>query len=538
MSSTSITVNPRRRDARSPPPAGAPSSTAGENKGTILLRNPLPKYSFEQKKKSGHDGQLAKIASDDIKDKAKLSNTEKPEGERTSSVRENEYKRSKVDPECGNSMNKSPKTSQGELVSFGKLVGSFPLTVGIPDPQTVGISEVVTVDSSRATVKVTKSENTDTCQKDKPVNKVGPLSKGSGKNLTHSVSDSVISVQNTEEQNEYAPTQSISEVSTNVSQSVTQVLPASIDAASQQNSGRCVSCNATSNEGTSLGQSSESQSDSSPGSQLTRGCSCSEKIKHLEEEKQLLKNQLEVQLQVNQELKKLLVASVGDDLQHRVERLTRDKALLSQEIGDYSKKMCEDYEYLDKISIQADMWRSKYLACRVMADELASSKAFYTSQFQECQMAIQKLLNDRHQLRTNLYDTYRGLTQIQDAFDPLGSQTHGTRLLTSKNTLDLARTNQHLVETIKYRLLPSHVTSAINSKMEPDWHDYLTQAESHAQELLSREMRPEDFRCLVPARSYLSAPGGLSVDRFHPFTRFDNLTLSVCCKCKGDIYIV
>ena len=29
------------------------------------------------------------------------------------------------------------------------------------------------------------------------------------------------------------------------------------------------------------------------------------------------------ELQVNQELKKLLVASVGDDLQHRVERLTR-----------------------------------------------------------------------------------------------------------------------------------------------------------------------------------------------------------------------
>jgi uncharacterized coiled-coil DUF342 family protein len=47
---------------------------------------------------------------------------------------------------------------------------------------------------------------------------------------------------------------------------------------------------------------------------------------------------------------------------------SRDKALLSQEIGDYSKKMCEDYEHLDKISIQADMWRSKYLACRSVID--------------------------------------------------------------------------------------------------------------------------------------------------------------------------
>ena len=34
-------------------------------------------------------------------------------------------------------------------------------------------------------------------------------------------------------------------------------------------------------------------------------------------------------LQVNQELKKLLVASVGEDLQHRVERLTRLVILLT-----------------------------------------------------------------------------------------------------------------------------------------------------------------------------------------------------------------
>lgn len=39
------------------------------------------------------------------------------------------------------------------------------------------------------------------------------------------------------------------------------------------------------------------------------------------------------------------------------------------------------------------------------------------------------------------------------------------------------------MESIKYRLLPSHVTSAINSNMEPDWHDYLTQAEAHAKEV-------------------------------------------------------
>jgi len=42
----------------------------------------------------------------------------------------------------------------------------------------------------------------------------------------------------------------------------------------------------------------------------------------------------------------------------------RDRALMTQEIGDYSRKITDGYENLDQISIQADMWRSKYLACR------------------------------------------------------------------------------------------------------------------------------------------------------------------------------
>ena len=39
---------------------------------------------------------------------------------------------------------------------------------------------------------------------------------------------------------------------------------------------------------------------------------------------------------------------------------------MSQELGDFSKKLTEDYEHMDKISIQADMWRSKYLASRLV----------------------------------------------------------------------------------------------------------------------------------------------------------------------------
>lgn len=44
--------------------------------------------------------------------------------------------------------------------------------------------------------------------------------------------------------------------------------------------------------------------------------------------------------------------------------LYRDKAQLSATVGSYSEKLYQDVEDLDRISIQADMWRSKYMASR------------------------------------------------------------------------------------------------------------------------------------------------------------------------------
>ena len=42
----------------------------------------------------------------------------------------------------------------------------------------------------------------------------------------------------------------------------------------------------------------------------------------------------------------------------------RTKIQLANEIDDYAKKLVEDYEDLDKMSIQADIWHSKFKASR------------------------------------------------------------------------------------------------------------------------------------------------------------------------------
>ena len=69
-------------------------------------------------------------------------------------------------------------------------------------------------------------------------------------------------------------------------------------------------------------------------------------------------------IQVNTEVKKLLVASVGEDIEARVDYLTQDKARLAADIRQYSNKICKDFEEKEKLSVQSDLWKSKFLACR------------------------------------------------------------------------------------------------------------------------------------------------------------------------------
>ena len=53
------------------------------------------------------------------------------------------------------------------------------------------------------------------------------------------------------------------------------------------------------------------------------GPSLEEKLEKVGKEIEMLKSQLEIQLQVNAEIKRLLVASVGEDFERKVENLAR-----------------------------------------------------------------------------------------------------------------------------------------------------------------------------------------------------------------------
>ena len=67
---------------------------------------------------------------------------------------------------------------------------------------------------------------------------------------------------------------------------------------------------------------------------------------------------------MNSEVKKLLVASVGEDIEAKVDFLTQDKARLAADMRQFSYQISKDFEEKEKLSVQSDVWKSTVLACR------------------------------------------------------------------------------------------------------------------------------------------------------------------------------
>jgi hypothetical protein len=68
---------------------------------------------------------------------------------------------------------------------------------------------------------------------------------------------------------------------------------------------------------------------------------------------------------VNSELKKLLVASMGEDIQYKIERLVNDKERLNYELVNLKQLIGTLSEEVENSSIKCDLWRSKFLVIEI-----------------------------------------------------------------------------------------------------------------------------------------------------------------------------
>lgn len=125
-----------------------------------------------------------------------------------------------------------------------------------------------------------------------------------------------------------------------------------------------------------------------------------------------LESRLKIQTDINKELKRLLVASMGSDLQHRLNQIAEEKVTISGDLDASLQRLVENDEEIDRVSIECDIWRSKYLASRLMIDELAGWEAEVTRQLRESQRALQLMLNESAELSISLIQCNYHLNEI------------------------------------------------------------------------------------------------------------------------------
>lgn len=178
-----------------------------------------------------------------------------------------------------------------------------------------------------------------------------------------------------------------------------------------------------------------------------------DQLSQIKKEKSILESQLSVQSQVNTELKKLLVASVGEDVQGRVQCLTEDKARMATMIRHYSERVDRDYEEKERMGIQCDVWRSKFLGSSMLVDDLVSCKVTLMRKLEEAEEALRVVIDEHDLARQHVLNMYRMNKQLRDAFDPLAAQSGGVPSLASADLVTLAVDGDVLAETVRDRLL-------------------------------------------------------------------------------------
>lgn len=125
-------------------------------------------------------------------------------------------------------------------------------------------------------------------------------------------------------------------------------------------------------------------------------------LAELKKERDLFENQLKFQIQVNTELKGLLVHCLGEDLQTKVNNLTEDKMKIA-------KSLSTNTDQIEFLASQSEVWRSKFLASSLMVEELAKVKTSLAQRNHQLVTANKQLLSTFDRIRFDLVEIYQNL---------------------------------------------------------------------------------------------------------------------------------
>ncbi|CAK9807307.1 Blzf1 [Anthophora plagiata] len=255
-------------------------------------------------------------------------------------------------------------------------------------------------------------------------------------------------------------------------------------------------------------------------------------IQKLKEENSEIEHQLKFQAQVNGELKNLLVAAVGEDLETKVHLLTEDKLQLARALLNSAQHLTTHQEQIEWLAGQCEVWRSKFLASSLMVEELAKWKAALCQRTTDLQEAIKRLLEDRNLIRDIILKTYRILSILRENFDSVGAVCCRRPELLSTNIIDVAQGCFQLAEILKVQLLSGVENIHLQKEINITGLDMKTVAEKTAEQLL---MSPkllmsgrQDVACSAVMGAAVAIGGQIFPTRSDP-------NITCCPHCSGEI---
>ncbi|XP_078487303.1 golgin-45 [Ciona intestinalis] len=261
--------------------------------------------------------------------------------------------------------------------------------------------------------------------------------------------------------------------------------------------------------------------------------------KFLIEEKSALKDHLQIQIQVNQELKRLLVASVGDELGYHYERLATEKAQLQIELDQMTEIAQKKTEEIERLEISCDVWRSKFLASRMQSDDANAWRRHHERYERELGNAVRGLLREHWERTEHLNELHRTLTNINNSLTKENDDCYTGDIEGSSSVGENCRS---LANSLSDRLIG---TSSVPLPRKPAFSVHCdipaaTPAEKYVLQLLNENQhtlsnvrhRPDMF---VPSCEQRKSG---TIDRFHSQAQHDNITLDCCVNCKGEIHVI
>jgi len=204
---------------------------------------------------------------------------------------------------------------------------------------------------------------------------------------------------------------------------------------------------------------------------------------HLKNEIYKLREQLDnmnlqmgSQTQINNELKNMLVASIGEDVEAKIQMLTEDKVLLAHKLLNFTGALAGRQDQLETVAGERDVLRSKFLAGSLIIEDLSKWKTFLCNRIDKLEVSLQSVLDENRKNRHLLKSAHENLKILQNEYK-LDTSAKQKPLDSSTIAEDINKISL---------LLRKHLLGSQSQELQVHAAVHQTQVESQAQLILGQ----------------------------------------------------